>query len=192
MVAGRNFKQIRDDGDTISSPSSDALLPFLTTPDGTPAFGVTTLAQLATALASQLSISSSSSWVTITGHTFTAGTAPSVPLVEAYTIGRVGKLINIHFNLAYDTVGATVTQLNIPWQAGWPAPLLPTAVDAANEIFLGNYGAVGSSGDLAPTAFTAGVVIGRRNAANDGNEIIMAFSSGSRSSFTGQFSYIAA
>jgi hypothetical protein len=147
---------------------------------------------LATAIASQLSISASSSWVTITGHTFTAGTAPSVPLVEAYTIGRVGKLVNIHFNLAYDTVGATVTQLNIPWQAGWPAPLLPAAVDAANEVFLGTYILVGSSGDLAPTAFTAGSLWGRRNAANNGNEIVIAFGSGSRSSFTGQFSYIAA
>lgn len=192
MTAGRTYIQARDAGRLVPAPTADALFYCVTDPDGTEAGGVTELSELAVAIASQLSISSSASWVTITGHTFTAGTAPSAPLVEGYTLGRVGKLVNVHFNLAYDTAGATVTQLTIPWQAGWPAPLLPTAVDAANEIFLGNYGTVGSSGDLAPTSFTAGVVVGRRNAVNNQNELVMLFSSGTRSSFTGQFSYIAA
>jgi hypothetical protein len=130
-------------------------------------------------------------WTAITGVTWT-GTPPSTPFGVEYNLTRVGNLVTVNLALAYDTAGSANTEVIIPWQAGWPAISKPSWATGALAVYGGGYHGVVASGDVAPTTLVASQFILRRNAANDGDEYRISFSSLARSGFYGSFSYQAA
>ena len=127
-------------------------------------------------------------WTTISNIAWT-GTPPSAAFGAEYNLNRVGTLVVINLAVAYDTVGASNTEILIPWQAGWPAISKPSWATGALAVYGGGYHLLSSIGDVVPTTFTGVNYHLRRNAANDGDEYRAAFTSSGRSGFYGTFSY---
>ena len=104
--------------------------------------------------------------------TFTV-TAPTTIVANTYKWNQVGSSVTVRVNLSYTTAGSFTTVV-IPLPTDMPTPLSPTGFTAASDILY--YGTGSFTTTTSTAANLARVTFLRRNAANNGYEFVMLYS----------------
>ena len=104
------------------------------------------------------------------------GTDPASITSQQYAWSRVGNTVTLFFSIFYGTPGTTNTSATITMPSDLPAPVtFATGGDAASEYIFPISGArVEANMTANPSAVRGGL---RRNAANDGYEVLLIFGS---------------
>jgi hypothetical protein len=108
---------------------------------------------------------------TLSGGITWTGTAPSGTTNHSYRWSQIGKLVTFNATLIYGTAGATNTQVTIALPSDLPTPESPTGLTAATEMQYFGSGTMNTS-KTAIITVTRPLML-RRNAANNGYEVIM-------------------
>ena len=108
---------------------------------------------------------------TLSGGITWTGTAPSGTTNHSYRWNQIGKLVTFNATLIYGTAGVTNTQVTIALPSDLPTPESPTGLTAATEMQYFGSGTmnINKTGIITVTR----PVMLRRNAANNGYEVIM-------------------
>lgn len=116
------------------------------------------------------------------------GTDPSSITSQQYAWSRVGNTVTLFFSIFYGTPGTTNTSATITMPSDCPAPVtFATGGDAASEYIFPISGArVEANMTANPSAVRGGL---RRNAANDGYEVLLIFGSVSAAHVSFTLSY---
>ena len=99
------------------------------------------------------------------------GTSPSGTANHSYRWNQVGKLVTFNATLNYGTAGASNTQLTLTLPSDLPTPESPTSLTNASEILYFGTGSMNTTTTGVITISRSTML--RRNAANNGYEIIM-------------------
>ncbi|CAB5218805.1 hypothetical protein UFOVP215_22 [uncultured Caudovirales phage] len=108
---------------------------------------------------------------TLSGGITWTGTAPSGTTNHSYRWNQVGKLVTLNATISYGTAGASNTQLTLVLPSDLPTPESPTGLTNATEILYFGTGSMNTSTTGIITISRSTML--RRNAANNGYEIIM-------------------
>jgi hypothetical protein len=108
--------------------------------------------------------------------TWTAGTQPSGATNHSYRWTRIGKMVNLTISLVYATNALTATQVIVTLPSDAPTPLQPAGLASASNGLYAALVATQQNATAAPLANTGRALL-RNNAANNGFEIVAAFSS---------------
>jgi hypothetical protein len=113
---------------------------------------------------------------TYTGSiTWTAGTQPSGATNHSYRWTRIGKMVTLTISLVYATNALTATQVIVTLPSDAPTPLQPAGLTSASNGLYAALVATQQNATAAPLANTGRALL-RNNAANNGFEIVAAFS----------------
>ena len=99
------------------------------------------------------------------------GTSPSGTANHSYRWNQIGKLVTFNATLNYGTAGASNSQLTLTLPSDLPTPESPTSLTNASEILYFGTGSMNTTTTGVITISRSTML--RRNAANNGYEIIM-------------------
>lgn len=107
--------------------------------------------------------------------TWVGAVAPSGTTDHTYRWVQVGNRVTFSINLKYSAAGTANTAVNMALPASSPAPMMPSGFSGAYAIAYFGVGAIANTVDGGGIGTTLPFTVLRRNAADNGFEIVIAF-----------------
>lgn len=131
----------------------------------------------ASADASEIDFRSEVSQVYTGTITWTGTTAPSGSTNHTYSWIRVGNMVTLRISLLYGTMGSALTSVAMELPSDCPSPLQPSGFGSANEMLQLGSGKMATTKTNSLSAANTTCI--RKNAANNGFELVIVQTSGS-------------